>query len=161
VRRGRFRRELAEQLTSLRIAIPPLRQRPEDIPLIAEHLVRRRAAAAGAAAPVLDAEALDALKRHGWTGNVRELDEELARAGAGRSLIRAEDLPESVAGARRRPEGATGSSLRQAVSELEVGLISQALDDTNWNKSRAARNLGLSRLGLQKKIDRYGIDRRR
>jgi DNA-binding NtrC family response regulator len=92
---------------------------------------------------------------------VRELDEALARAGAGRGLIRTDDLPASVAGARPEPDAPGGASLRSAVSELEVGLISRALDDTNWNKSRAARFLGLSRLGLQKKIDRYGIDRRR
>jgi two-component system response regulator PilR (NtrC family) len=161
VRRGRFRRDLAERLTGLRITIAPLRQRPEDIPLIAAQLVRRRAMASGTAVPTILAEALDALKSHPWAGNVRELDEALARAGAGRRLIHAEDLPETIAGARREPDAAAGSSLRSAVSELEVGLISRALDDTNWNKSRAARFLGLSRLGLQKKIDRYGIDRRR
>lgn len=161
IRHGRFRRDLAERLTTLRIAVPPLRERPQDIPLIAAHLVRRRATAARTAAPTITAEALDALKRHPWTGNVRELDEELARAGAGRSVIRAEDLSEAVAGERRDSPVACDSSLRRAVGELEVGLISRALDDTNWNKSRAARCLGLSRLGLQKKIDRYGIDRRR
>ena len=123
--------------------------------------MRRRAAAAGTATPAIAPEALDALKRHAWVGNVRELDEELARAAAGRSAIHAENLSAAVTGTLHGGEGAGGSSLRQAVGELEVGLISRALDDSNWNKSRAARNLGLSRLGLQKKIDRYGIDRRR
>jgi len=160
-RRNRFRRDLAEHLARLVLAVPPLRERPEDIPLIAAQLLSRHAAASGAAAPTIAAEALDALKMHPWTGNVRELDQELVRAGSGREIIRPDDLPASVSRAGRLPAAERSSSLRQAVGELEVGLISQTLAETNWNKSRAARELGLSRLGLQKKIDRYGIDRRR
>jgi two-component system response regulator HupR/HoxA len=159
--RGRFNRDLADRLTAFTLAIAPLRDRPEDIPLIAAHLVNRRAAALGAAAPVLPPETLDALRMQHWAGNVRELDEELTRAGCGRAVLQPEDFTALVAGAGRGTAAAPGSSLRQAVGELEVGLISQTLAGTNWNKSRAARELGLSRLGLQKKIDRYGIDRRR
>jgi DNA-binding NtrC family response regulator len=159
--RGRFNRDLADRLTAFTLTIPPLRERPEDIPLIAAHLVNRRAAALGAPAPQLPAETLDALRTQQWAGNVRELDEELARAGCGRAVIQPEDFAALVGRADRGPTVASGASLRQAVGELEVGLISQTLAGTNWNKSRAARALGLSRLGLQKKIDRYGIDRRR
>jgi DNA-binding NtrC family response regulator len=159
--RGRFNRDLADRLTAFTLAIPPLRERPEDIPLIAAHLVNRRAAALGAAAPALPPETLDALRTQRWTGNVRELDEELTRASCGRAMLQPEDFTALVSQAERSPVAAAGSSLRQAVGELEVGLISQTLAGTNWNKSRAARALGLSRLGLQKKIDRYGIDRRR
>jgi DNA-binding NtrC family response regulator len=161
VRRGRFRRDLADRLTTLVLAVPPLRDRPEDIPLIAVHLLRRRAAALGETTPELDPDALDALKRHTWAGNVRELDEELARAGAGRAVITPEDLPAWVARAGHLPGAPRASLLRDAVSELEAGLIARTLAETSWNKSHAARVLGLSRLGLQKKIDRYGIDRRR
>jgi two-component system response regulator HupR/HoxA len=160
-RRGRFNRDLADRLTAFTLTIPPLRERPEDIPLIAAHLVSRRAAALGATAPTLPPETLDALRMQNWTGNLRELDEELARAGCGRMVIQPEDFAALVGQAERSPAVAPGASLRQAVGELEVGLISQTLAGTNWNKSRAARALGLSRLGLQKKIDRYGIDRRR
>jgi DNA-binding NtrC family response regulator len=160
-RRGRFRRDLAARLRARVIAVPPLRERPEDIPLLAEHLVRRRAAASGAIAPALAPETLEALKRCSWTGNIRELDDELARASAGRTVLRPEDIVGLRAKAGRAPAGAAGAPLRRAVGDLEVSLIEQALADTNWNKSRAARTLGLSRLGLQKKIDRYGIDRRR
>jgi two-component system, NtrC family, response regulator HupR/HoxA len=141
--------------------VPPLRERPEDIPLIAVHLLSRHATARGTVPPSIAPEALDALKMHPWAGNVRQLEEELVRAGSGRTLIRPVDLAPSVSRAERAPAAAGAASLRQAVGELEVGLISRTLADTNWNKSRAARALGLSRLGLQKKIDRYGIDRRR
>jgi DNA-binding NtrC family response regulator len=161
VRRGRFRNDLAARLRARTIAVQPLRERPEDIPLLAEHLARRRAAAAGTIAPALAPETLEALKRCPWTGNVRELDEELARAAAGRALIRPEDIAGLRVKAGRAPAGAAGAPLRRAVGDLEVTLIEQALSESNWNKSRAARTLGLSRLGLQKKIDRYGIDRRR
>ena len=161
VRRGRFRRDLADRLTALVLAIPPLRERPEDIPLLAAHLLRRRAAAFGVTPPELTQDAIDALKTHTWAGNLRELDEELARAGAGRTVIRAEDLPASVSRTGHIPGTPRGSLLREAVGELEAGLIARTLAETNWNKSHAARILGLSRLGLQKKMDRYGIDRRR
>jgi DNA-binding NtrC family response regulator len=160
VRRGRLRRDLADRLTTLVLAIPPLRDRPEDIPLIAVHLLRRRATAFGVPPPELAPDTVDALKGHPWAGNVRELDEELARAGAGRTVIKPEDLSASVSRAGSIPASPRGSLLRQAVSELESGLIARTLAETNWNKSRAARILGLSRLGLQKKIDRYEIDRR-
>ena len=161
VRRGRFRRDLADRLKAHVLAIPPLRDRPEDIPLIAAHLLRRRAAAFGVATPELAPDTIEALKQHPWAGNVRELDEELARAGAGRTLIKPEDLPASISRTGNIPGTPPGSLLREAVSKLEAGLIAQTLAETNWNKSRAARILGLSRLGLQKKIDRYQIDRRR
>lgn len=160
-RGGLFRRDLADRLTGLVLAVPPLRERSEDIPLIAAHLLSRHAAAHGATPPTIAPEALAALKMHSWAGNVRQLDEELARAGSGRTVIRVDDLPASVSRGSRTPGAARAASLRQVVGELEVELISQTLADANWNKSRAARVLGLSRLGLQKKIDRYGIDRRR
>lgn len=160
-RRNCFRPDLAERLRGLVLTVPALRERPEDIPLIAAHLLRRHAAARGAAPPVIAPEALEALKTHHWAGNVRQLDEELARVGSGRTVIRLDDLPASVSRASRTRAGVQSASLRQAVGELEVELISQTLAESSWNKSRAARVLGLSRLGLQKKIDRYGIDRRR
>jgi two-component system response regulator HupR/HoxA len=160
-RRGRFRRDLAARFAAFVLEIPPLRARPEDIPLIAQHLLRRHAAAQGMPPAMLSPEALEALKDYAWPGNVGELDEELSLAATGRSLI----LPEHFSRRIARPGGsqapAGGPQLREAVGELEMALISQALADTNWNKSRAARALGLSRLGLQKKIDRYEIDRRR
>jgi len=157
---SRFRRDLADRLAGLVLAVPPLRERPEDIPLIAAHLLNRHASARGATPPTIAPEALAALKMHHWAGNVRQLDEELTRAGCGRTVIRLDDLPASVFRAGRTPGDARAASLRQVVGELEVELISRTLADANWNKSRAARILGLSRLGLQKKIDRYGIDRR-
>lgn len=159
--RERFRRDLAESLRTRVIAVPPLRDRAEDIPLIAEHLVRRRAAASGRNTPLFTPEALEALRTHPWNGSFGELDEELARAAAGRTVIRPEDVAGLRARGGRAPSGSEDAPLRRAVGDLEVSLIEQALANSNWNKSRAARALGLSRLGLQKKIDRYGVDRRR
>jgi DNA-binding NtrC family response regulator len=159
-RRGRFLPELAARLKTLAFELPPLRERPEDLPLLVEHLLHRRAARLEIAPAVVTPEALDALKMHAWAGNVRELGTELERASAGRSVIRIEDLSAPVARSARIPK-ADGTDLRAVVGEVESELIGRTLAETNWNKSRAARLLGLSRLGLQKKIDRYGIDRRR
>jgi DNA-binding NtrC family response regulator len=160
VERGRFRRDLAARLRSLAVALPPLRERPEDLPLLVEHLLHRLAARLGTAPPTVTPEALESLKMHRWTGNVRELEDELERAAAGRSVLRIEDLSAPVARSSRAPKAA-GSDLRTVIGEVEVELITRTLGETGWNKSRAARLLGLSRLGLQKKMDRYGIDRRR
>ena len=124
-RRDRFRRDLAERLTSLVLAVPPLRERPEDIPLIAFHLLSRHAAARGATPPAIAPEALAALKMHHWAGNVRQLDEALVRAGSGRTVIRPDDLPASVSRAGRAPADEDAATLRQAVGELEVGMIGQ------------------------------------
>lgn len=152
---------LRARLETLRVAIPPLRERPGDIPLIVEHLLSRRSAVLGTPPVTVTPEALDALNRHPWTGNVRELDEEIARAAAGRSRIGLEDLSPAVARSARGAGAAAAVDLRHAVGELEREMIESALGETGWNKSRAAAQLGLSRLGLQKKIDRYRIDRRR
>lgn len=160
-RRGKFRRDLTARFSTYVLEVPPLRTRPEDIPLIAQHLLRRHAAVHGIAPAMLSPEALEALKEYTWPGNVAELEEELSLAATGRSLILPEHFSRRVARPRGSQATGGGALLRAAVGELEISLISQALADSNWNKSRAARTLGLSRLGLQKKIDRYEIDRRR
>ena len=85
----------------------------------------------------------------------------MERAGAlGEAAISLDDFSPPVQHAARPPR-ATMKNIREAVGSLETEMIARTLSDTNWNKSQAARILGLSRLGLQKKIDRYGLDRRR
>lgn len=160
VRKGRFRSDLSRRLGTVTLDVPPLRERPEDIPPLVEHLLRRRAAALRTAPPTVDPEALAALKKYQWPGNVRELGEVLAAAASGRAVIRLEDLNGQIARAAWSSKP-LHTDLRQAVGEVEMELIARTLGDTNWNKSQAARILGLSRLGLQKKIDRYDLDRRR
>jgi DNA-binding NtrC family response regulator len=109
----------------------------------------------------IDGETMAALKKYSWPGNVRELDDELKKAVAyDFREIGIENFSPHIQYAAQPPRPPV-TDIRQAVGALETELITRTLSDTNWNKSQTARILGLSRLGLQKKIDRYGLDRRR
>ena len=161
VRKGRFRSDLHRRLSRLTLFIPPLRERKEDIPLLAEHILKSFAGGNGRPLPSLGSETLEALKKYSWPDNVRELQRELQRAAAfGKKELDLRDFSPSVQHAARPPQ-ASMTNIREAVGRLETEIISRTLGETKWNKSQAARILGLSRLGLQKKIDRYGLDRRR
>jgi two-component system, NtrC family, response regulator HupR/HoxA len=171
VKEGGFREDLFYRLCVVRVRIPPLRERKEDIPLLAVHFLDRIAAEAGGEAPRLEAEALDALMLHSWPGNVRELENEIRRAAALAGGVITRDVlsphvrearEEGGAGAAGReaaggeevPEG----TLRSAVEDLERRLLRKALGEHGGNRTRTADALGLSRLGLRKKMTRYGID---
>jgi DNA-binding NtrC family response regulator len=161
VRKGRFRSDLHRQLSRLTLFIPPLRERKEDIPLLVEHFLRSFSGGNGRALPAVGSETLEALQKYSWPDNVRELQRELQRAASyGKKEMDLRDFSPSVQHAARPPQ-ASMTNIREAVGRLETEIISRTLGETKWNKSQAARILGLSRLGLQKKIDRYGLDRRR
>jgi DNA-binding NtrC family response regulator len=161
VRKGRFRSDLHRRISRLTLFIPPLRERKDDIPLLVEHLLRRLARRNGHEPLSMSRETLLSLQEYSWPGNVRELQSELQRAAAcGRQELDLGDFSPPVQHAARPPR-ATMTNIREAVGRLETEIISRTLAETKWNKSQAARILGLSRLGLQKKIDRYGLDRRR
>ena len=165
VREGGFREDLFYRVNVLRVDLPPLRERREDIPLLADALLARAAREAGKAVPVLPHEVLAALVAHEWPGNVRELENEMRRLvvmAAGE--VRLEHLSASVV-ERRSPlasRGGTaviepGANIRDAVAELEQRSIEAALEAAGGNKSRAAKTLGISRFALQRKLDKYGI----
>jgi len=160
VEEGKFRQDLFFRLSVARIALPPLRERREDIPAIVEHLLAK---AAGAAPPkrVVPA-ALARLAAYRWPGNVRELENELMRALAfcGDSIAVA-DLSPQVAGeaeaALTTLEDPDSLTLRPRVERLERALLKEALSRSAGNQTKAAESLGLSRFGLQKKLRRYGM----
>lgn len=161
VRRGRFRSDLQRRFSKLSIFIPPLRERKEDIPELVQHFLRRFSGPSDEKLLQVERETLEFLQEYSWPGNIGELEKELRQAAAyGHPIIRLSDFSPPVQHAARPPRESM-RSLREAVGSLETEMISQTLSDTNWNKSQAARILGLSRLGLQKKIDRYSLDRRR
>lgn len=161
VRRGRFRSDLQRRFSKLSIFIPPLRERKEDIPQLVQHFLRRFSGPSDEKLLQVEKETLELLQEYSWPGNIGELEKELRQAVAyGHPIIRLNDFSPPVQHAARPPRESM-RSLREAVGSLETEMISQTLSDTNWNKSQAARILGLSRLGLQKKIDRYSLDRRR
>jgi transcriptional regulator with PAS, ATPase and Fis domain len=168
VRQGVFREDLFYRVNVLSVSLPPLRERREDIPLLAEALLARAAREAGRAAPVLPHEVLAALVAHEWPGNVRELENEMRRLLVMASdEVTLEHLSSSVVERRgpvllRAVDGAlleSGGNIRDAVAELEQRSIEAALESAGGNKSRAAKALGISRFALQRKLDKYGISR--
>jgi transcriptional regulator with PAS, ATPase and Fis domain len=159
---GSFRKDLFYRINVVEAHIPPLRQRPEDLFDLVEHFFER----ARLTPPRLSAEARRMLERYAWPGNIRELHNELERLVAlhgSPPVVTPDMLSERVgggAGGARLDAGVVYEApLARAVSALEVDLLKKTLIQTNWNKSKTARRLGLSRQGLLKKIKRYGISR--
>ncbi|MFT4976706.1 MAG: two-component system response regulator AtoC [Myxococcota bacterium] len=164
VAEGRFRRDLFYRLNVVHVRLPPLRDRPEDIPLLAEVLIERAATRLGCAAPGLEVEALRVLMRHPWPGNVRQLENALEHAVLMTSdaVISASDLPPEIRGG-----GSVGVvevvdegdlSIKRRVASLERTLIMAALEQTGGNRSQAARLLEISAKALRYKIRDYGIE---
>ena len=154
VREGKFRDDLYWRLNVFTINIPPLRERPEDIPALSEHFLGRFAHAMGRPPMQVSAAALDALRRHSWPGNVRELQNAVERAVvvASGTVIEAKDLPVQVMGAPARPS--PGS-----LAETEKAHILAVLTANAWNITRSARILEVDRVTLYNKIRRYDLKR--
>jgi DNA-binding NtrC family response regulator len=158
---GHFREDLFYRLNVLTIELPPLRQRREDIPLLAEHILHRLAGKYDWPHLTLSPEALMYLTAQPWPGNVRELQNVLARAAilARGRVIGVGDL-QSPALSVSTSAGATASGsllLRDILAETECRVIRQALEEEKWNRTQAARVLGISRRQLFDKIRQYGL----
>ena len=149
---GSFRRDLFFRLAVVPVALPPLRERPGDIPLLAGHLVTSLAARHRVPVPELTPGALDALARHDWPGNVRELRNALERAVVvrGGQAIRAEDVQPSVALA------APALTLDEETRQREAAL--EALRLSGGNRDAAARRLGISVRTLYYRLRRWGLN---
>ncbi|MBR9977936.1 MAG: sigma-54-dependent Fis family transcriptional regulator [Bacteroidetes bacterium] len=154
VKAGRFREDLYYRINVFTITIPPLRERRPDIPLLARYFVERHATAMTKVEPEISTEAMDVLLTHDWPGNVRELENALERAVVINKgdVIKPEDLPVQVG---RETAGPRSSSL----AEVEKDHIRHMLSDNNWNISRTAEQLGIDRVTLYNKIEKYGLKR--
>jgi DNA-binding NtrC family response regulator len=150
---GRFRQDLLFRLNTIEIRVPPLRDRREDIPLLADHFLRQHAARYRKSISRFDSAALRALTEHTWPGNVRELDHAVERAVlmAQGAEIKAADL-----GLQSTGEAATRLD-DMSLEEVEAFLIKKALARYDGNVSRAAEALGLSRSALYRRLQRYGL----
>jgi two-component system response regulator HupR/HoxA len=160
---GKFREDLYYRLAGVVIEVPPLRDRREDLPALLQHFLVEATGGAGRAGPPpkIEPAALDLLTAYDWPGNVRELRNEVRRivALSGGGVVTPEQLSPAILAYRPPdPDRVPGRGLRPMVEDLERRLIRSALMRHGWNKSRAAAELGLSRLGLRKKLERYGID---
>jgi DNA-binding NtrC family response regulator len=151
---GAFREDLYYRLRVVEIEIPPLRARAGDVPVLAERLLAKAAAAAGRPTPSLSTEALNALIAHSWPGNVRELENALMRAVvlAPGNVIRPEHLALSGAGGNVPTDEALGS-----LEVMEREHVARVLKSTDWHKARAAKILGVSRPRLDRLIEKYSL----
>ena len=165
VREGSFREDLFYRVAVLTVDLPALRDRRDDIPLLAEHLLLRAAREAGRDVPALPHEVMSVLCSHDWPGNVRELENEMRRLMVvADDEVSVEHLSRTVVegyGRDASPAEAgavlEAGDIRSAVADLESRSIEAALAQAGGNKSRAAAALGISRFALQRKLDKYGI----
>jgi len=159
---SRFRQDLYFRLNVLRIAVPPLRERPEDIPPLAEHFVRRIAARLGRQAPQIARTVLADLQSYAWPGNVRELRNVLERALilSPEDTLSSLDLP-PVEGSGRSVPGPVDESdlsLRIRLSAVEREILLEALRRSNGVRKEAARLLGIDPRNLPYYLRKHGID---
>jgi two-component system nitrogen regulation response regulator GlnG len=178
VRAGRFREDLVYRLRVVPIHIPPLRERTEDVPVLAEHFVRRYAEELGLGARHLSPPALECLRAHAWPGNVRELENAIRRAlvlstaevlapddfdfleGATEAEPAGPALEAAVAeaAARALAEGEPGDLHRRIFERVERPLLEAVLAHTGGNQIRAAALLGINRNTLRKRIGELGLE---
>jgi DNA-binding NtrC family response regulator len=152
---GRFREDLLFRLNTIEIHLPPLRERREDLPLLAAYFLQRHAARYRKTLARFHPDAMQALLAYGWPGNVRELDHTIERAVllAEGDTVRPADLSLRAAG-----DGASPASLEQlSLEEVEGILIRKALARFDGNVSAAAKALGLSRSALYRRLERHGL----
>ncbi|KAB2838037.1 MAG: sigma-54-dependent Fis family transcriptional regulator, partial [Burkholderiales bacterium] len=168
VRTGRFRADLYYRLSAFSLVLPSLRERPMDIPLIATQLLADVGKALRKPVAGFSREALDCLCRYHWPGNVRQLQNEIYRMVAltesetlsadllSAAIVRGADLDDE-------PElehlSRLNGSLKDRLETLESRLIREVMVRHRWNKTKAAEELGLSRVGLRGKLLRYGMEK--
>ncbi len=158
VRDGRFREDLFFRLHVLEIRVPPLRERREDVPLLAEHLLRRISRDIHKEVSVIPEPVMRVLVEYDWPGNVRELENALTRAAvlARGAAISEKDL--SLGGPSRTPEETHAIADDFTLAGAERAQVARALARTRGNKRKAARLLEVSRPRLDRLIDRLGIE---
>ncbi len=167
VEKGTFREDLYYRINVINITVPPLRDRKEDIPLLCEHFLARSAAEKQIKPRILTKRALEKIFDYPWPGNIRELENEMERvtvlAGT-ESKITVDMLSARIRdfGERTKVQGVRiQGKLRDALEELEREMIREGLKRTGWNKSRLAKELGISRAGLINKVEKYNLDKRK
>lgn len=177
IRNGKFREDLYYRLNVISIHIPPLRERSDDIPMLAEYFLKKKSEANSSRKKVtgISKEAMKTLTEYNWPGNIRELENIIERSVilAKGNIVGIQDLPEflhnadtpSVNGIPAPGASATGvpnaKSLREALKNPEKQVIREALEQAGWNRKEAAANLGINRTTLYNKMKAYGLLRRK
>jgi two-component system response regulator HupR/HoxA len=168
VRTGRFREDLYYRLATIALHVPALRDRPMDLPLLARRLLDSSCSVLGKPVEGFSNEAIACIAAYHWPGNVRELQNEILRMVAlsstpllGAELLSPRVLRRSV-DENPSPDLAWASGLsgglKERMDQLEMHVLKESMNRHRWNKSRAARELGLSRVGLRAKLVRHGLE---
>jgi two-component system response regulator PilR (NtrC family) len=179
---GRFRQDLYYRLNVIELPVPSLRERADDIPLLASEILGRLADEYGTAAPQMADDAIEALKAYAFPGNVRELENVLERAftlcennrirasdlnlsAARQAVVPSNPLPAAavpVAPSQREletnPQLPPGESLEDFLEKIERRVITDALEATRWNKTAAAKNLGITFRALRYRLKKLGLE---
>jgi two-component system response regulator HydG len=157
VRAGRFRVDLYYRLHVVAFHVPPLRERREDIPVLAEHFLREYARRSNRVLRGFSPRAMEALLAHPWPGNVRELENVVERAVAlaPGSRVEESDLPDKLIVRARTAAPEPRTESRATLDEVARGYVLQVLDQVGGNKSEAARILGIPRRTLYRMLERY------
>jgi two-component system response regulator HupR/HoxA len=175
IAKGEFREDLYYRINVINVALPSLRERQEDIPILMDFFLQKRCEEAGLPLKTFSKKCLEKMLDHTWPGNVRELQNEVERlvvlAGEdkviGPEMLSARIL-ESGEGPHHAGHGVaahlkgvnTNGSLKDALEELEILMIREGLKRCGFNKSKLAKELGISRAGLIMKVEKYGLDKR-
>ena len=169
IKQGQFRADLFYRLNVIRFHLPPLRERREEIPLLTRHFISSYSSREEKADIRLSAAALSSLEEYNWPGNTRELESEIHRAVALTSsgtILTPEHFSRSITGSLKK-QGleknktralTTNKKMTDDLSEIQQDLVSNALVENEWNISRTARELGVSRLGLRTMIRRFNLE---
>jgi DNA-binding NtrC family response regulator len=171
VRAGHFRADLYYRLNVVTIELPPLRERKEDIPLLALHFLQKCDRPRSGPTAEFDSEAMQALLAHDWPGNVRELENAVkgAVALAGRGPIRLKHLPEAIAARSPKPVRDAGlididrrlpELTEDLIGRIECEYFTRLLSEYGGNVAMCSRRSGLSRRSVSQKLQKYGIERR-
>ncbi len=164
VQRGNFREDLFFRISAFTIVVPPLRDRPGEVALLAEHFARTAALEQKVVPPAISPDAMAALRGYAWPGNVRELRNAMERAVVLHTgMIDLEHLPDRVRDPAYSSVGTRpiaigdGVDMRDQIAEVERATIIAALDECGGNQTRAAQKLGISRRSLIYKLEKYGL----
>ncbi len=168
IQAGRFRQDLYFRLNVIHVHMPPLRELRTDISLLSMHFLRKYTKEIGRGAESFSPEAMKAMTAYNWPGNVRQLENEVKRAlvmATGRQ-IRLEDLSDdlreeqlAVPDSEQSKSGESKAMLKDRVTNLEIQMIRDAMAQTNGDRRRSAKMLGLSHQGLLNKLKRYGFEK--
>ena len=158
---GEFREDLFYRISAFPISIPPLRERREDIALLANHFLEKHGACAGKSIGGISAAAMGALVQYEWPGNVRELENSIERGVllCDGSVLQAGHLPAQLGPAKTTAATNASSSGTATLVELERAAIANALEVADHNLTHAARSLGVSRGTVYRKVVKYGLSR--